>query len=149
MPTLQNQALFSGAIMHAADFVDAVPFAGKNVVVVGAGNTAIDVCQDLATGGVRSVTMVQRSHSAVVDRESVREDMLRTFLPGILVSVADFKFAATPMGFMKEVMMGNQEQQWARERVLHDKLRKGGVKLALGLEGEGQFLLVFERASGE
>ena len=80
---------------------------------------------------------------------SVQEDMEPVWLAHEPVEVGDFKFAAQGLGFLREVMMKSQERQWAREKVLHDKLRKGGVQLNIGRDGGGQFLLVFERASGE
>ena len=37
----------------------------------------------------------------------------------------------------------------AADEVLHTKLRKGGLALNIGPDGEGQFLLVFERGGGK
>ena len=149
VPDIPRKDDFSGTVLHAAQFVDAAPFVGKHVVVVGAGNSSIDICQDLAIGGVASVTMVQRSQTNVVSRGSVKEDMTHTWLPGQPVEVGDFKFSAIPFGFSKEVNQSRPGYLWEREKELHDKLRKGGLKLYLGPEGEGQYLMVFERAGGE
>jgi cation diffusion facilitator CzcD-associated flavoprotein CzcO len=149
VPTLEHQNHFRGPILHGSDFVDARPFVGKRVVVVGAGNTSSDICQDLALGGTASVTMVQRSASIVVSRSSVAEDICHVWVPGEPVEVGDFKFAAQPLGFVKEIMRASQAEQWAREKELHNKLRQGGVKLYLGPNGEGQYLMVFARAGGD
>lgn len=149
MPELPDRASFSGVVLHAAEFVEPAPFAGKRVIVVGAGNSSIDICQDLATGGAASVTMIQRSQTCVVSRSSVKQDMRHVWLPGEPVAVGDFKASAQPLGFLKEIAQSMPEVLWAREKVLHDKLRKGGLKLYLGPEGEGQFLMVFERGGGK
>ncbi|EKM53733.1 uncharacterized protein PHACADRAFT_211396 [Phanerochaete carnosa HHB-10118-sp] len=148
VPDLPDQTSFAGTVLHAAQFVEPAPFAGKRVIVVGAGNSSIDICQDLATGGAASVTMVQRSQTCVVSRSSVKGDMRHNWLPGEPVAVGDFKFSAQPLGFFKEMAQSMPEVLWAREKELHDKLRKGGLNLYLGPEGEGQFLMVFERGGG-
>ena len=149
IPDIPGKDGFSGTVMHAAQFVDAAPFVGKHVVVVGAGNSSIDICQDLATGGVASVTMVQRSQTCVVSRSSVNEDMRHIWLPGQPVEAGDFKFSALPFGFFKEINQSRPDYLWEREKELHDKLRQGGLKLYQGPEGEGQFIMIFDRAGGE
>ena len=150
MPSLPNRSQFPGEVLHSADFMDAKPFVGKRVVVVGSGNSSIDVCQDLVTGGAASVTMVQRSTTCVVSRSSVTEDMhTHAWIPGQPIEVGDFKFSSQPLGWLKEVNMSMQDALWEREKTLHDKLRKGGLKLNMGPEGQGQFLMVFERGGGE
>ena len=149
MPTLAGQDHFLGTVMHAAEFVDAAPFAGKAVVVVGAGNSSIDVCMDLVLGGARSVTMVQRSSTAVVGRDTVRRKMEHLWKATEPVEVGDFKFASQGLGFLREVAINSQAQQFEAERALYERLQRAGVKINFGIEGEGQFLLVFERQSGE
>ncbi|GJE96957.1 NAD(P)/FAD-dependent oxidoreductase [Phanerochaete sordida] len=148
MPDLPGRSNFQGVVMHAADFIEPAPFVGKRVVAVGAGNSSIDVCQDLATGGAASVTMVQRSQTVVVSRSSVREDLSRFWRPGEPVEVGDFKYSALPLGYFKEVNQSMTDTLWARETVLHEKLRKGGLKLHQGPENEGQFLMYFSRSGG-
>ena len=149
MPDLPDRALFSGRVLHATEFDDAAPFAGKHVVVVGAGNSSIDICSDLALGRAASVTMIQRSATCVVGRDNVKQDMHRLWVPGGPVEVGDFKFSARPLGYIKEMNQGMSDALWARERVLHEKLRKGGLALTFGPEGEGHLLLLHERNGGE
>lgn len=150
LPDLPGRSSFAGTVMHAAGFRTPAPFAGQRVVVVGAGNSSIDICQDLASGAApaASVTMVQRSRTCVVSRSSVREDLVHNWAPGAPVDVGDFKFAAQPLGWFKELFQSMPDALWAREKVLHDKLRKGGLELFLGPEGGGQLLMVFERNGG-
>lgn len=148
-PALEGRASFGGAALHAAEFKDAKPFAGQRVVVIGAGNSSIDICQDLALGGAAAVTMVQRSPTCVVSRSSVCEDMYaHAWTPGAPVEVGDFKSACQPLGWLKEIAVSSQPAQWEREKVLHEKLKRGGVRLYLGPDGQGQYLLVYERGGG-
>ncbi|EKM52203.1 uncharacterized protein PHACADRAFT_176228 [Phanerochaete carnosa HHB-10118-sp] len=148
IPELPGRESFEGTVIHAAEFVESAPFLGKHVVVVGAGNSSIDVCQDIAKGGAASVTMVQRSQTVVVSRSSVGEDLQHFWRPGEPTSVGDFKYSALPLGYFKQVNQSNTEALWARETVLHEKLRKGGLKLHQGPENEGQFLMFFSRSGG-
>ncbi|GJF00330.1 NAD(P)/FAD-dependent oxidoreductase [Phanerochaete sordida] len=148
MPELPGRELFAGEVLHTSNFSSAAPFAGKRVVVVGAGNSSIDICQDLATGGAASVTMVQRSQSCVVSRSSVRQELLFNWPVDEPVEVGDFRFAAQPLGFFKQLNQSMPDVLWAREKTMHDKLRKGGIKLWLGPENEGQMIVVFGRGGG-
>ena len=81
-----------------------------DVLVIGAGNTAIDVCQDLATSGVGSVTMVQRSSTCIVSRSHVRQMLEHLWPPGVPTDVCDLKVASVPTGFLKKTLIAQQEQ---------------------------------------
>ncbi|KAJ3557181.1 hypothetical protein NM688_g1608 [Phlebia brevispora] len=123
-------------------------YAGEDVVVVGAGNSSIDICQDLAVSGAKSVTMIQRSSTCVVSRASIAKHLSAMWRPDVPTAVADFKFGSMPLGFQKKMNIKNQDESWAAEAELHAKLRKGGLHINIGPEGQGQFLLVFERGGG-
>jgi cation diffusion facilitator CzcD-associated flavoprotein CzcO len=148
IPELPGRAEFTGRVFHSDDFTNAVPFVGKRVAVIGAGNSSIDICQDLVLGGAASVTMVQRSSTCVVSRSIVREHVYANWKPGAPVEIGDFKAAAMPVGLLRQIMIASQDAQWAEEKVLHAKLRKGGVSLTLGPDGEGHLILVYERCGG-
>lgn len=149
MPTLPGRELFKGTAIHATQYCDPKIYTGKTVLVVGAGNTSIDICQDLVIAKAKSVTMIQRSCTCVVSRENVNSHLAEVWQQGRPVEVSDFKFASVPLGFQKKLMISMQAESWAEEEVLHAKVRKGGVKVSIGPEGQGQFLLVFERAGGK
>lgn len=51
MPQVPLRDVFTGTVLHASDFKGANEYAGRHVLVVGAGNTAADVAQDLYTTG--------------------------------------------------------------------------------------------------
>jgi putative flavoprotein involved in K+ transport len=48
MPTITGQQAFGGTIMHSAQYCRPQPFAGKRVIVVGAGNSALQIAIELA-----------------------------------------------------------------------------------------------------
>lgn len=47
-PALPGLADFTGAVLHAAEYHSPRPFAGQRVVVVGAGNSAVQIAAELA-----------------------------------------------------------------------------------------------------
>lgn len=59
LPALPGQESFSGDVVHAADYRGPEPYAGKRIVVVGAGNTAVQVGCELAE--VAEVTLASRN----------------------------------------------------------------------------------------
>ncbi|UPT43233.1 MULTISPECIES: NAD(P)/FAD-dependent oxidoreductase [Streptomyces] len=59
LPALPGQEHFTGEVLHAADYRNPEPYAGKRVVVVGGGNTAVQVGYELAQ--VAEVTLASRS----------------------------------------------------------------------------------------
>jgi putative flavoprotein involved in K+ transport len=58
-PRFPGQGTFRGRILHVAEYRNAEPFLGKRVVVVGAGNSAVQIAHELA--GVAETTLATRS----------------------------------------------------------------------------------------
>ncbi|KAI0663308.1 FAD/NAD-P-binding domain-containing protein [Cubamyces menziesii] len=148
MPNIQGHGNFRGQVLHSDRFDGGAHYAGKNVVVVGAGNSSIDICQDLVYSGAQSVTMIQRSSTCVMSRDFISMVMRSIWSDDLPVEAADFKAAAWPLGLQKKLSIATEGAMWEAEKELHDKLRKGGVKLNMGLEGQGLYLLVLERFGG-
>ncbi|MGX2992988.1 flavin-containing monooxygenase [Streptomyces sp. JNUCC 64] len=57
-PDLPGLDAFTGIVLHAADYRDPAPFAGRRVIVVGAGNSAVQIAAELAV--VARVTLATR-----------------------------------------------------------------------------------------
>ncbi len=148
IPDIPEVAQFSGQVMHSQQFAGGTPYAGKRVVVIGAGNSSIDICQDLVLRGAESVTMVQRSQTCVLAREYVCELLRRSFPEDVPLPVADFRWGSFPLGLLKQLTIADQQSAWDANKELHDKLRKGGLNLSMGPEGQGIYLLTLERGGG-
>ncbi|WP_169988065.1 NAD(P)/FAD-dependent oxidoreductase [Microbispora sp. H10836] len=58
-PPLPGLRDFTGTMLHAADYRAPEPFAGRRVIVVGAGNSAVQIAAELAT--VATVTLATRA----------------------------------------------------------------------------------------
>lgn len=81
-PEFAGAAEFDGRIVHPQFWPEQLDYAGKNVVVIGSGATAVTLVPELAKGGA-SVTMLQRSPTYVVSRpgEDKVANWLRAKLP--------------------------------------------------------------------
>ncbi|KAI0638064.1 FAD/NAD-P-binding domain-containing protein [Trametes polyzona] len=148
IPDIPDVARFSGHVMHSQHFAGGAPYKGKKAVVVGAGNSSIDICQDLVLRGAESVTMVQRSETCVLSREYVSGMLRAAFPEDVPLPVADFRWGSFPLGLLKKLSIADQQAMWDANKEVHDKLRKGGLKLGMGPDGQGIYLLTLERGGG-
>ncbi|KAL0581362.1 hypothetical protein V5O48_000626 [Marasmius crinis-equi] len=148
-PILRNgSGDFKGRVLHACNYQGGQEFSGKRVVVVGAGNTSADICQDLNFHGA-SVTMVQRSTTCVASLQSTTAGLLHQFPPNVPTNVADFKFVSTPLFLFKKILAQVAEHGWqAADREMIEGLRKRGMDINLGPDGTGNLFLVYERFGG-
>ncbi|KAF5388434.1 hypothetical protein D9615_000675 [Tricholomella constricta] len=147
-PDMIDKETFRNTILHACEYAGGRPFSGKRVVVVGAGNTAADICQDLVVQGAQSVTMVQRSSTCVIAASSVAS-VTNAWPEGVPQDVADLKFMSCPLLLLKRMLGSREKEAWAREQGMHEGLTKAGLKLNMGSDGAGLALLLFERFGGK
>jgi cation diffusion facilitator CzcD-associated flavoprotein CzcO len=68
VPAFAGMDTFNGKVLHSAAYVDAKPFAGQAVLVIGMGNTGAEIALDLAEAGARP-TISLRDGVHVVPRE--------------------------------------------------------------------------------
>jgi cation diffusion facilitator CzcD-associated flavoprotein CzcO len=85
---LPEQERFRGELLHSGRYRDAAPFAGRRVLVVGAGNTGAEIALDLAEHGAKP-TLSIRTPVNVVPRD---------FL-GMPTQVTSIRMSRFPIGF--------------------------------------------------
>ncbi|MFI5889713.1 flavin-containing monooxygenase [Actinoplanes sp. NPDC051513] len=66
-PGLQS---WPGTLIHSAEYRNAEPFRGRDVLVVGPGNSGAEIATDLAEGGAASVRLAIRTPPHIVRRET-------------------------------------------------------------------------------
>ncbi|KAF7310514.1 hypothetical protein HMN09_00594000 [Mycena chlorophos] len=147
-PVVRDPQLFRGVTLHAAHYHGGAPFTGKRVIVVGAANSAADICQDLVFHHAKSVTMIQRSSTCVVSSAFAQAQMWKIWPGDVPVPIADFKANATPITLQKRWLGAMEAQMWEAEKKTHRGLREAGLKLNMGVDGSGPFPLQFERFGG-
>jgi putative flavoprotein involved in K+ transport len=69
LPDWPGGASFTGELLHSARYKDASPFRGRNVLVVGTGNSGAEIAVDLAEGGAASVSIAVRTPPNILPRE--------------------------------------------------------------------------------
>ncbi|MEZ0340479.1 flavin-containing monooxygenase [Mycobacterium sp. pV006] len=68
VPPWPGRAGFPGELLHSADYRCSAPFAGRDVLVVGAGNSATEIALQLCDGGAARVRMSVRTPPHLVPR---------------------------------------------------------------------------------
>ena len=147
MPEVPGRDRFRGTVLHATQYKEPSPFVGKRVVVVGAGNTSVDVCQDLVEAGAQSVTMLQRSPMCVSGRDAENVRIGKAFAPEVPIEVNDFKIAATPRAYVVKMMTEKDAlaAYWETHKTTLEKVRKGGFMVN---QEKPQVVLWLDRLGG-
>lgn len=139
---------FKGKVIHSKYYKSGSEFAGKNVLVVGSGTSAFDMCYDLYLRGARP-TMLQRSETSVVPlEEGVRYN--RDYLPGgHSVETADLRRGAGAI-YPVIIRILQEETKACNERnaELHNRLRARGLWLGDGTDGSGWLGKLFKTFKG-
>jgi cation diffusion facilitator CzcD-associated flavoprotein CzcO len=121
-PQLPGAETFEGTIVHPQHWPEDLDYAGKSVVVIGSGATAVTLVPAMA-GTAEHVTMLQRSPSYILSRPG--KDRLATLLgrlptkmsypvvrwANILLTVGSYQLARRRPGFMKGLIRKGVEAQ--------------------------------------
>lgn len=124
-PDFSGIADFAGRVVHPQKWTDDIDYAGKNVVVIGSGATAVTLVPEMAKTAAH-VTMLQRSPTYVVARPD--EDKVANWLRARLPAKLAYRLTR-----WKNVLFGMYFYRLCKrdpERV--KKLILGGVRHALG-----------------
>jgi putative flavoprotein involved in K+ transport len=69
LPDWPGQSSFTGELIHSSDYRNPAPFRGRDVLVVGAGNSGAEIAADLVEGGARRVWISIRTPPNIVRRD--------------------------------------------------------------------------------
>ena len=69
LPAWPGADAFPGELLHSSAYANPEPYRGRDVLVVGAGNTGAEIAADLADGGAASVRLAVRTPPNVIRRE--------------------------------------------------------------------------------
>lgn len=148
IPRFDGQEEFKGEILHSNTFPGGDVFKGKRVVVIGAANSAADICQDLSLRGAASVTMVQRSASGMVSNKFNAIQFGAVYPEWRSLEYSDLSASTLPINGLRDLMKGMQPFAQEFDKEILQGLAKGGYKTTLGHDGSGQLLMVYERGGG-
>lgn len=69
LPPWPGRETFSGELLHASSYRNAQPYAGRDVLVVGTGNSGAEIAVDLVEGGAARVRLAVRTPPTFVRRQ--------------------------------------------------------------------------------
>lgn len=142
VPEIEGQDRFKGVQYHSSAHPGGAGLEGKRVVVIGANNSAHDICADLVEHGAHPV-MVQRSSTHIVRQHTMTDVLLKPVYSqeaidaGITTDLADLLIASVPIR-LQEI---GARQTWAaireREARFYTRLEQAGFKLDFAEDGAG------------
>ncbi|MEU3738434.1 NAD(P)/FAD-dependent oxidoreductase [Streptomyces sp. NPDC032198] len=78
LPDWHGRDTYTGDLVHASAYRDPHPYAGKDVLVVGVGNTGAEIAVDLVAGGAARVRLAVRTAPHIVRRSTAGWPAQRT-----------------------------------------------------------------------
>jgi putative flavoprotein involved in K+ transport len=149
VPAIPGANSFAGQHYHSADHAGGEAMAGRNCVVIGASNSAHDICVDLWENDAH-VTMLHRSPTIVVRAETMRtfSDALPYAQPAIAPEFADLMMAATPFRLRYATETDMTDALREIDADFYERLKKSGFLLSHGVDGTGFLMAYHRRASG-
>lgn len=153
VPRIEGQNIFQGEQQHSSEHPGPEAYRGKKVVVIGANNSAHDICAALWEHGA-DVTMVQRSSTHIVRSDSLMDIGLgdlyseRAVASGVTTKKADLIFASLPYRIMADFQIPVYNRIRERDAQFYRRLEDAGFMLDFGDDGSGLFMKYLRRASG-
>ena len=153
IPQFKGMDRFRGEQHHSSQHPGPDAYAGKKVVVIGANNSAHDICAALWEHGA-DVTMVQRSSTHIVRSDSLMEIGLgelyseRAVANGVTTRKADMIFASLPYRIMHEFQIPVYDAIREKDADFYAALEKAGFMLDFGADDSGLFMKYLRRGSG-
>ena len=62
-------------MLHSADYKNPDPYRGKRVLVVGPGNSGMEIAHDLAEGGASEVRLSVRTPPNIIPRKGTADEV--------------------------------------------------------------------------
>ena len=153
MPEIPGAASFRGTLCHSSRHPGGVGYAGKKCVVLGANNSAHDICADLWEHGAEP-TMIQRSPTIVVRSEMLMELAWGRLYSegavaaGITTEIADLTLASVPFRVMPSLQTPIYDEIRRRDAKLYEGLDKAGFRTHFGEDGSGIHSAYVRRGAG-
>ncbi|KAL2635554.1 hypothetical protein R1flu_007033 [Riccia fluitans] len=151
VPRFKGEESFQGVQVHSSKFHSGEGWEGKHCVIIGAGVSAHDICQDLWEQGASQVTMVQKSSTTVVGQLTIlqpppNEDEINASTSA--VENFDMLMFSVPYKLLTRFQVPLYEQIAKADKNFYDRLTKAGFKLDFGEDGSGLYLKLLRRGGG-
>ena len=153
VPAFEGMDIFAGDQHHSSKHPGPDAYRGKKAVVIGANNSAHDICAALWEADV-DVTMVQRSSTHIVKSDSLMDIALgglyseQAVEAGMTTYKADMTFASLPYRIMHEFQIPVYDAIRKQDADFYDRLERAGFLLDFGDDDSGLFMKYLRRGSG-
>ncbi|MFJ3585841.1 flavin-containing monooxygenase [Streptomyces sp. NPDC090127] len=126
LPEWPGLETYGGEIAHASAYRDPAPYAGRDVLVVGAGNTGAEIAVDLVEGGAARVRLAVRTVPHIVRRSTAGWPAQRT---GILVRRLPVRLVDKAGGLMARVAVPDLSAHGLPrpDTGLYSRVREGAI----------------------
>lgn len=153
VPVFEGQDSFTGPQYHSSEHPGGQGLAGKRVVVVGANNSAHDICADLVAHGAHPV-MIQRSSTHIVRQSTMTDILLKPVYSqeavdaGITTDRADLIAQSVPIRLQEIANRETWDAIRKLEAPFYERLEQAGFKLDFADDGAGIAGKYLRSASG-
>src|SRR5215468_9651780 len=144
IPSLRN---FGGKVLHSSQYDDGEAWRGKNVLVIGSGNSGHDIAQDLHSAGAK-VTLVQRSSTMIVNVEPSAQLQYALYDEGPSLEDCDLITTSMPLSLVRKNHIALTETARNMDKELLNGLERRGFKLDFGEDGTGWQFKYLTRGGG-
>jgi putative flavoprotein involved in K+ transport len=154
VPEIPGAASFEGRLCHSSEHAGGEGWSGKRCVVLGANNSAHDICADLWEHGAAEVTMLQRSPTIVVRSESLMEFAWarlyseQAVRAGISTEIADLTTASVPFRELPALQRPLYSRIRERDADLYEGLGRAGFLFDFGEDEAGIHSAYLRRGGG-
>lgn len=126
LPDWPGLDTYTGELLHASAYRDAAPYAGKDVLVIGAGNTGAEIAVDLMEGGAARVRLAIRTVPHIVRRSTAGWPAQRT---GILVRRLPVRLVDKAGGLMGRISVPDLSAHGLPrpDTGLYSRVRQGAI----------------------
>lgn len=131
LPDVPGLKDFEGQILHAQGFDSGAPWRGKKVLVLGVGNSAHDIAQDLHGHGAQ-VKMIQRGSIAVFSVKSASLNHSVHYDEGLSIDDADLVISSNTFPVVLKGYQSATTRMLENDKALLVGLDRIGFKLDIG-----------------
>ena len=89
VPEWKGRSRFKAELLHSADYRNPEPYRDKKVLVVGSGNSGMEIAHDLATGGAAEVRLSVRTPPNILPLEGTSGEVIASVLYLLPNRIAD------------------------------------------------------------
>ncbi|MFL1454844.1 NAD(P)/FAD-dependent oxidoreductase [Marinobacter sp. GN3S48] len=153
IPDIPGMDTFEGEQHHSSKHPGGEAYKGKKCVVLGANNSAHDICAALWENNA-DVTMIQRSSTHIIKSDTLMDLVLgplyseEALQNGMTTEKADLTFASVPFRIMPDMHIPVYQQVAKQDADFYQRLEKAGFMLDFGDDGSGLFMKYLRRGSG-